>query len=57
MLLDLAQLIELERQCCRFLTFRMVVVAAGDSIRLEITGPPVATNMIADLFGSNVANT
>jgi hypothetical protein len=44
-------LVDLERQCCAFLTFR-IVVAAGKPICLEITGPPEAKAVIADFFGS-----
>jgi hypothetical protein len=52
LLSELSRLVDLERQCCRFLTFKMVVEPAGHPIRLEITGPPVAEPVIADLFGA-----
>ena len=48
LLLQLSQLVELERECCRFLTFK--IVADFQTIRLEVTGPPAAKTMIADLF-------
>jgi hypothetical protein len=35
----LANLIELERQCCRFLTFTVTVEPDGGPIWLELTGP------------------
>lgn len=50
-LMQLSRLVDLERQCCRFLTYRIVVEAGEQPIRLEITGPPEATQMVADLFG------
>jgi hypothetical protein len=48
---QLAHFVDLERQCCAFLTFR-IVVEAGKPICLEITGPPEAKAVIADLFGA-----
>jgi len=49
--IELARLVDLERQCCAFLTFRITVVA-GKPICLEISGPPEAKPVIADFFGS-----
>ena len=48
---QLGCLVELERQCCRFLTFRIIEESRDHSVRLEITGPPEAKLVIADLFG------
>jgi hypothetical protein len=48
---QLTQLVDLERQCCRFLRFSIVVEAGERPIRLEVTGPPEAKAMIEDLFG------
>jgi hypothetical protein len=47
----LTQLVDLERQCCPFLTFRIVVEAGDSPIRLEVTGTAAAKKVIADLFG------
>jgi hypothetical protein len=47
----LAQLVDLERQCCPFLTFRLVVEAGDAPISLEVTGVADAKKVIADLFG------
>jgi hypothetical protein len=47
----LARLVDLERQCCAFLTFRIIVAAGRKPICLEITGPPEAKRVIADFFG------
>ena len=49
LLVRLAQLIDLERGCCRFLTFG--IIANNETIRLEITGPPSAKMLIVDFFG------
>lgn len=49
MLKRVNHLVELERQCCAFLTF--TITESDTSIRLEITGPEAATPMIASLFG------
>ena len=48
---QLAHLVELERQCCPFLTFKIIVEAQGLPIRLEVTGPPEANAVIAEFFG------
>lgn len=48
---QLARLVDLERVCCAFLTFRIVAEAGNESICLEITGPPEAKMLIADIFG------
>jgi hypothetical protein len=46
---QLASLIELERACCPFLTFR-IDVRAGDSVWLELTGPVAAQEIILELI-------
>jgi hypothetical protein len=51
-LLQLTRLVDLERQCCRFLTFKIVVEAGEQPIRLEVTGPAEAMSTIAELFGN-----
>jgi hypothetical protein len=49
---QVARLVDLERQCCAFLTFRIIVEADRQPICLEITEPPEANAVIADFFGS-----
>src|SRR6185436_3255211 len=49
LLVQLARAVELERQCCQFLTFR--IVAENQTIRLEVAGHPSAKSVIADFFG------
>ena len=46
----LANLVELERQCCAFLTFR-IVAEPNQPVALEIAGPPDAYEVIRQLFG------
>jgi hypothetical protein len=52
LILQLARLVDLERVCCGFLTFRIIAEAGNKSICLEITGPPEAKPVIADIFGT-----
>ncbi len=47
----LVHLVDLERQCCPFLTFKIIIEAGNQPIFIEITGPPEAKPMIADFFG------
>jgi hypothetical protein len=49
---QLARLVDLERQCCAFLTFRISAEAERQPICLEITGAPEVKTVIADFFGS-----
>jgi hypothetical protein len=51
-LAQLVRLVDLERQCCPFLTFRIIIAAGTQPICLEITGPPEAKAVIADFFGA-----
>ena len=50
-LLSLTQIVDLERQCCAFLTFR-IVVEPQKPIRFEIASPPEARAVIDSLFGA-----
>src|SRR5438552_6251667 len=47
----LFSVIDLERRCCQFLTFKIVAEAGNEEIGLEVTGPPGAKTIIADYFG------
>src|SRR5256885_633053 len=49
-LMQVAQLVDMERQCCAFLTFRIVVDPGSAAMRLEVTGPKEAKAVIADFF-------
>lgn len=48
-----ARLVALEHQCCRFLTFKILLEAGEGTINLEVTGPPEAKTMIADFLGGS----
>ena len=48
---QVTQLIELEHQCCAFLTFKLIV-APQQPITLEVSGPVGSKAVIADFFGS-----
>lgn len=50
-LMEIANVIETERQCCRFLTFRLSVEADAGPIWLEVDGPVGAKEFLARLFG------
>ena len=50
LLSQLSNLVDLERQCCQFLTFK-IVIEPQQPIKLEVTGPPEARVIIADFFG------
>ena len=47
----LAELIDLERQCCPFLRFRLTVEPAGGPLWLELTGPEGTREMLAHELG------
>src|ERR1041385_5075182 len=47
---QLATLVELERECCPFLRFRMTVEAADGPIWLELTGPKGTKEFLASLY-------
>ena len=51
-LAQIVGLVELERQCCPFLTFKIIVAADNQGICLEVTGPAEAKPVIADFFGT-----
>jgi hypothetical protein len=51
-LAQLCGLADLERQCCPFLTFKIIVEPGNQAICLEVTGTPETKAMIADFFGS-----
>jgi hypothetical protein len=47
---ELTKLIQLEHQCCPFLTFRLTVEAGTDSVDLELTGPKGTKEFLAEVF-------
>ena len=48
----IGQTINAERQCCRFLRFRLVVEPADGPVVLELTGPEGTREFLSDLIGS-----
>jgi hypothetical protein len=46
----IVDMIDAERQCCRFLRFRLTVEADGESLILDVTGPSGTKEFLADLF-------
>lgn len=47
---QIASVIDAERRCCRFLTFRVTVEAGGGPIWLEVDGPAGTRAFLAGLF-------
>jgi hypothetical protein len=48
--MQVTQLVDLERQCCPFLSFQIHVGPGKAPIRLEITGPNEARTLIDNFF-------
>ena len=47
---ELAAMIDLERQCCPFLRFRLTVEANGSPMWLELTGPEGTKDFLTNTF-------
>ena len=50
LLSTIANVIEVERQCCRFLTFHLTVEPDDGPICLEFTGPPGSKEFLAGVL-------
>jgi hypothetical protein len=50
---ELANMINLERKCCAFLSFKLVVESESDSFWLELTGPEGTKETLKSLFEWN----
>lgn len=50
LIMDLAQLISLERRCCEFLRFGITVEPGNGPLWLEMTGPPGTKDFLASVF-------
>jgi hypothetical protein len=46
----IAKVVDVERQCCRFLTFQVTVEPDGGPIWMEFTGPPGTREFLAGMF-------
>lgn len=51
-LFTIARAVNAERQCCRFLRFRVTVEADGGPISLELTGPAGTREFLSALLDS-----
>jgi hypothetical protein len=50
-LAELIQLIQLERQCCAFLRFRLTIEPGGGPVWLELTGPAGTKSFLDSALG------
>ena len=50
---DLAEIIDLERRCCPFLNFRLILEAGDDFVSLELTGAEGTKEIVKSLFDWN----
>lgn len=50
---NLAEIIDLERKCCPFLNFRLVLEAKNDFVSLELTGTEGTKEIVKSLFNWN----
>lgn len=48
---DLMQLIQLERECCAFLRFRLTVEPGGGPVWLDLTGPTGTKEFVESALG------
>ena len=51
-LAELTNLIQLEHQCCPFLTFTLTIESGADSVALALTGPPGTKQFLAETFNA-----
>jgi hypothetical protein len=51
-ILQIARVIDAERQCCRWLRFGLDVPPGGEAVTLTLSGPPGATEFLTALFES-----
>jgi hypothetical protein len=50
-LTEIASMIDLERQCCPFLRFRLIVEPNGGPLWLELAGPDGTKEFLREIFG------
>ena len=48
----IAQAVEAERHCCRFLRFEVTIEPDGGPLRLQLTGPPGTPEFVAALLNA-----
>ena len=49
---DVARAVDAERQCCRFLSFTIIVNPDGGPITLDLTGPEGTREFLAAILGA-----
>lgn len=54
-LLELAHLVNLERRCCPFLSFKIAVEPSGAPVVLEISGPSGTKEFLEATFNSDTS--
>ncbi|MGZ8842270.1 MAG: hypothetical protein ACXW18_01330 [Pyrinomonadaceae bacterium] len=52
---ELTSLVDLERQCCPFLTYRITVEANSGPLWLEVTGPDGTKDFLRNTFDWNMS--
>ena len=52
----IAEVVNAERLCCRFLGFTIIVQPDAGPITLDLTGPPGTREFLADLFEHGAAS-
>lgn len=52
-LLELVNVINLERKCCPFLNFRLIVESNSETVALELTGQTGTKEMLKSVFDWN----
>jgi hypothetical protein len=52
-LVDLAEIINLERDCCPFLSFSLAIDTGSNTVSLEMIGPGKTREIIRSLFNWN----
>lgn len=50
---DLAEIVDLERKCCPFLSFKIILEAGNNFVSLELTGAKGTKETIKSLFNWN----
>ena len=50
---DLAEIIDLERKCCPFLNFKLILEAGNNFVSMELTGAKGTKETIKSLFNWN----
>ncbi len=52
LLLSIVELVRLEHQCCPFFQFTLIIGPEAEPVRLRVTGPDGARDLMRGLFGN-----